>query len=190
MASFEKHNGKQGIAKIYHTATGYECPAIINFDNPENAQEVIFFAKQITSLKGKPYTEIGFYAEQPFDTNSLYKKVSECLYKYGLDEVAYIENYKKNSLKFSRYNAPNPNKHLEIRLCAGDDGILIAFYTLKEFIHNDCRNFVHEQEVEVEDVLFKSIWANLGDEMCKSVGGKEYAIKHCREIADTIKKGL
>lgn len=188
MTFFRKDNGKLGISHAHHTATGYECPAIICNDK-DCCKEITFFAKQITSLKGKAFTEIGFYSKEEFDTEGLYEHIRLALYNYGLGEVLNIDSQSKYSMTFSRYHTKVPNT-LEFRICGGDDGVLIAFYALKDFIHQDAREFVREQETEVEDVLFKSLVDNLGAELSRSPGGHMSVEQRCRELAHIFRNGI
>jgi hypothetical protein len=188
MTFFRKNNGKHGLSYAQHTATGYECPAII-INEGDCCKDITFYAKQITSLKGKAFTVIGFYSDEEFNMELLYSQIKLALYDYGLGEVLDIDTQSKYSMTFSRYNTKVPNT-LEFRICAGDDGVLIAFYALKNFIHQDAREFVQEQETQVHDVLYKSLFENLGEELSRSPGGWATAEHRCREIAQVLRNGI
>jgi hypothetical protein len=187
MASFKKNNGMSGQNWVAHTATGYECYAIVT--HPDDAdKEIKFYARHVVGPDGNPYTEVGFKSLEPFQGRDLMNKVKVALANYGFKEVLSIATIPDGELAYSEHS--NPKRYtIELRLRAGKNGIEVAFDSLAQFISKDCLNFVHEQE-SVEDVLYKSIMDNLGDDLRKSKGGAAHAEKRARELADYFRNGI
>ena len=188
MAVFKKYNGKQGFDQICHTATGYRCLSKVVC--PEDlGKNIFFFAKHVVGKDGKPYTEIGFESDEVFNKKDLLEIVKTELVKFGLKEVLSINNCVSGELAFSHHGTPYPNT-FELRVHAGKDGVVMMFDALQSILSKEAINFVHEQEEDLENILFASIMEAMGAELRKGPGGDDRAVKKAKELTSYFIHGL
>lgn len=187
MGSFRKYNGKEGFDSIHHTATGYKCKARI-FNPDDIHKEIEFFAKHIVGSNGRPYTEFGFEANESFNYRDLMERVKSSLKEYGFEETFSILNSDEDELTFAEHASPIPNV-ISIRANAGKDGIIKVFEALSDFISDDCIQFIKDQESDLEENLYLSIYSAMGDELKRGPGGEEMAQQRARDLADMFLNG-
>ena len=188
MGAFKKFNGKTGFKEIFHTSTGYRCKANVMCPDDIN-KNISFFAKHIVGADGKPYTEIGFDCEEPFNQRDIMVKSKLVLVKAGFEEVSSVSDFEESNLAFCEYKTPIPNL-IEIRVNASKDGVVKVFEAMSDYISEDCIEFVRDQEEEVEENLYFSILESMGDEMKMGPGGEDFADKKAREMAHMFIYGL
>jgi hypothetical protein len=150
---------------------------------------IYFFAKHVVGKDGRPYTEIGFESDEAFNKKDLMDKVKYGLTKFGLKETLAITNCIAGEMAFSQQATPYPNS-IELRIFAGVNGIVTVFDALAELISKDAIDFVHEQEEDIENILFESIMEAMGSELRKGPGGDDRAVKKAKELTNYFIHGL
>jgi hypothetical protein len=180
MATFKKFNGKTGFDQIRHTATGYKC-----LSKPVSAEdigkEIYFFAKHVVDKNGKPYTEIGFESTEVFNKKDLIETVKIELTKFGFKEAFSINNAVAGDLSFSQQATPYPNT-VEFKIHAGKDGVVMAFDALQSILSKEALAFVHDQEADLENILYESIMEAMGVDLKKGPGGEQRAVAKAKEL--------
>ena len=188
MAVYKKFNGKSGFDHVCHTATGYRCLAKIV--SPEDlGKKIYFFAKHIVGKDGRPYTEIGFESDESFNKKEYIEQAKDALSRFGIKEVLSITNCVSDELAFASQATPYPNS-LEFRVWAGRDGVTLCFDALGSLISKEAIDFVHEQEADIENILFESIMESMGAELSRGPGGEEKAHRKARELTNYFINGL
>lgn len=188
MAAYKKYNGKFGLDHICHTTTGYRC--LSKIISPEDiGKKIYFFAKHVVGKDGRPYTEIGFESNEHFNKRELMEKTKDSLILFGLKEVHAISNCVQGELAFAEHATPYPNT-IELRVWAGKNGVSMVFDALQDLLSKEVINFVHEQESDVENILFESIMESMGAELKKGPGGESKAIQKARELTNYFINGL
>jgi hypothetical protein len=188
MGAYKRYNGKDGFNAVHHTATGYRCVAKVYC--PEDMDKKIeFYAKHVVGTDGRPYVEIGFDCKDKFNKIDLMDRVKQALIKFGFQEVFSINNCKKSDLAFCEYANPVPHT-IELRINCERDGLARTFSALKDFISQDCIDFVQDQESNLEENLFASIMDSMGKDLAKGPGGYEGAKKRARDMADMFINGI
>ncbi len=188
MSAFKKYNDKQGFDHVCHTTTGYRC--LSKIISPEDlGKKIYFFAKHIVGKDGRPYTGIGFESDESFNKKELAEKVKLDLIAFGFSEIFSISGCTKGDLAFALQATPYPNS-IEFRVHAGADGMIMIFDALHDLVSREAIDFVRDQEQDLENSLFQSIMATMGDELRKGPGGEERALKKARELSSYFVNGL
>ena len=182
-------NGKEGLERVVHTPTGYECPVAYPDFSGDLGQHVMFFAKHVVGSDGRPYTDIGLSHLDEREKTRAMDEMRRKLNGAGFKEVTKMsECDKKDEYIFSEQFTPDHNS-VSIRLNSGKNGIVLAVEALGEMILESSKKFVKEQE-KVDDIIYKSIMNTLGEELEKGPGGKKMAKKKARDLADTFETGF
>jgi len=188
MAQYKRYNGKNGLDAAHHTATGYRC-LVKNISPEDVGKKIYFFAKHIIGKDGRPYTEIGFESEEVFNKRETMEATKLALINFGVKEVFAISSCKKGDLAFSQQATPYPNT-IELRLHAGKEGVVVAFDALRDIMSQEVIDFIHEQESDIDNILFHSILDSMGDDFKKGPGGKDRAETKARELSQAFLSGL
>ncbi len=188
MAVYKKYNDKTGFDYICHTATGYRC--LSKIINPDDlGKQIYFFAKHIVGKDGRPYTEIGFECSESFAKRDYIERVKSSMLKAGFKEIYTLANYAEGELAFTEFATPYPNS-IEFRVAGGEQGVTLCFDALSDMLSKEAINFVHDQESDIENILFESIMESMGSELSKGPGGTDRAIKKARELTEYFIHGI
>lgn len=188
MPMFKKYNDKSGFDHICHTATGYRC--LSKVVSPEDlGKNIFFFAKHTVGQDGRPYTEIGFECDEIFNKKEYIEAVKEYLIEFGVKEVPSIQNCKPGEQAFAVQATPYPNS-IEFRIWAGRNGLSLCFDALRKLISKEAISFVHDQESDLENILFESIMDAMGKELSRGPGGKDKAVLKAKELTNYFINGL
>lgn len=188
MASYQHDNGKNGMEKCCHTATGYQCVARHAGNTAEHYDRVMFVARHVVGSDGRPYTEIGLTGLEEYEKADTLREVKQELRRAHCREVLCLSEVESDEFAFSEQVSPDPTSVM-VRVNAGKKGISIVAEILGRMVLDSSRRFIVEQE-EVEDVLFHSILDVLGPELDKGPGGHQHALEKAHELAHEFTYGF
>ncbi len=187
MAEFLKDNGRFGAELCCHTATGYRCVANHPGNQKGHIDRIMFFARHVVGGDGYPYTEVGLTGLEDKEKAPTLKEMKRTLETHGFSEVTTLADHFEDDMAFAEHIASDPNS-IKLRMNAGRISISRAVEVLGKWVLEASKEFVIEQET-VPDVLFHSILSEMGDELMRGPGGKEYAIKKAQDLAHTLEQG-
>lgn len=188
MANFYKDNGKEGFDRVSHTATGYECFACHPGNHYGVEYRITFFARHIVDRDGRPHVEIGLSGLEHDEKASSMLQLKQALKAANIKEVRGLNETKPDIHCFTEHKLSDSGT-VALRLDAGENGLSLVTEAIGNLISDVARQFIQEQE-SVDNVLFHSIFHQMGEEMCKGPGGEKAAKEKAHRLAQQFMHGI
>ena len=188
MARFRLDNGKDGVEKAWHTATGYECIANHPGNSRGYAERIHFYVKHVVGSDGRPYAEVGLTGLEEGEKSGTLQQVKQLLEKAGIRNIPSLTYVDEDEMAYAEQLTADYSS-IAVRLHAGQDSVSLAVDALNQFILDISREFVKEQE-QVPNVIYESILEVMGPELDKGPGGHDHAIEYAKRVSEELIHGI
>ncbi len=185
MPQFQLQNACEGVGAACHTATGYECCAILPLEGV--ISDATFFIRHIVGEDGNPYAEVGLKGLEKQHASEALELISQALREHGFSYYSSLAFAPENVQAFAPQTLVDEDT-VAVLLHAPQAIIVCVMEAVEHLVDARARAFICEQE-HVPHVLFKSMYHTMYPEMKDGPGGGRQALRRLHYLAKALTSG-